>query len=452
MVESEMTYLMCRFKTRRTATFAVVVMFVAALWLSGCGNFWQNPYGTTNQGGTTTTTTTLSAPATAAVGASVTLTAAVSPAAATGTVTFYSGASSIGSATLSSGTATATTSFAVAGTESVTATYGGSSAYGSSTSGAQTVTVSASAAGNARGSKAMATVGVDGKAMNGAMTSAHGAAAIHATRAFSAVGGSYTAKDAEAAVVEGDGSVSLSDAKLSAAAGDGRGVLVYRNSAGAASANGGKDGSFSMSGGAITYTCDATTSPACTESSSETGQSSPATLFAVANTRATISLTDVAVTNNTSSSERNDGTLLTAAAVDGWGTAGANGGHVAFVAKGTKQRGDVIVDDVSTAELAIVADEAGTGSSLTGAVNNAGAEGTVTLTLDPASLWIVTGTSHVTRFDGLAVKDGTVSNIDGGGHCVYYSGEIDGAKSTKVYMLSGGGALAPEGTKGLKCD
>lgn len=448
MFQSEMTDPMRRFKAHLTTTLAAVAAAAAVVWLSSCGDFWQNPYGT-NGGGTTTTTTTLSAPATATVGTNVTLTATVSPSTATGTVTFYNGADSIGSGTLSSGTATSTASFTAAGSESLTATYGGSSTYASSTSGAVTVTVSTTAAADANhGSpKVSPSTSSNAKESSGVTTNTNRVPAIHATRAFTADGGSFTAKDAEAAIVEDNGSVILNDTALSATNGNGRGILLYQSSA-----SSGEKPSFTMTRGSIAYTCDAVSTPACAEGSTSKGQSHPATLFAIANTMATISLTDVEVTNDTSTSTRSNGTLLTAAGLEKWGTAGANGGHVAFQARGTVLAGDVIVDGISTARLSLLEDDSGTGSSLTGAVNSADTGKAVSLTLDPASLWIVTGTSYLTHLDGLDLKDKTVSNIDGGGHCIYYSGTIDGAKSTKVYALSGGGYLAPAGTRGLRCD
>jgi hypothetical protein len=120
----------------------------AVILLAGCGDFWQNPNGTSTSG-TATTTTLTSSSSTPTTGASVTLTATVSPSAATGTVTFLSNSSSIGTGTLSSGTATLATSFTTAGTYSLTATYGGDSTYASSTSGAVTVTVTAASASDA---------------------------------------------------------------------------------------------------------------------------------------------------------------------------------------------------------------------------------------------------------------------------------------------------------------
>lgn len=112
----------------------------SALLLTGCGSgsFWQ--------GASTSTTTTLGASTTKPVeGASVTLTATISPSAATGTVTFYDGSTSLGIGTLSGGTATLATAFSTTGAHSLTATYGGSSTYAASTSSVLTVTVSASA-------------------------------------------------------------------------------------------------------------------------------------------------------------------------------------------------------------------------------------------------------------------------------------------------------------------
>ena len=101
---------------------------------------------TSSSTSTTATTATLTSSASSVEeGASLTLTAAVSPNAATGTVTFKDGSTSMGTGTLSSGTATLATSLSTAGTHSLTATYGGSSTYGSSTSSAVSVVVAGAA-------------------------------------------------------------------------------------------------------------------------------------------------------------------------------------------------------------------------------------------------------------------------------------------------------------------
>lgn len=68
----------------------------------------------------------------------------MSPTAATGTVTFYNGSTSLGTGTLSSGVATLSTSFSTAGSYSITASYGGNSSYDASTSSAISLTVTSS--------------------------------------------------------------------------------------------------------------------------------------------------------------------------------------------------------------------------------------------------------------------------------------------------------------------
>ena len=96
--------------------------------------------------GTTSTTTSLSVSTTATtVGASVTLTAKVTPAAATGSVIFYNGTTSLGSGTLNSGIATLATSFSSAQTAALTAVYGGDATYASSTSSVVSVAVASTA-------------------------------------------------------------------------------------------------------------------------------------------------------------------------------------------------------------------------------------------------------------------------------------------------------------------
>jgi hypothetical protein len=74
--------------------------------------------------------------------ANVTLTATVSPAAATGTVTFYNGGTNIGSSAVSGGAATLTTSFAAGGTATLKAVYSGDYTYLSSTSNSLAMSVS----------------------------------------------------------------------------------------------------------------------------------------------------------------------------------------------------------------------------------------------------------------------------------------------------------------------
>jgi hypothetical protein len=134
-----------RASRRSKAVLRIVAATSLLVTLASCGDFWQNPNGTST--GTTSSTTSLSAASSSVtVNTADTLTANVSPTAATGTVTFYNNGTTLGSAALSSGTATYSATFAAAGTETLTATYGGNSTYASSTSSSVSVTVTAAAA------------------------------------------------------------------------------------------------------------------------------------------------------------------------------------------------------------------------------------------------------------------------------------------------------------------
>ncbi len=127
---------------RRAALRLLSLSALAAA--AGCGTSSTAATTTAAAAGITATTTTLAGSATtAAQGASVTLTASVSPVSATGTVTFYDGTTVLGNAVLSSGAATLATSFSTAGARTLTATYGGSTTYASSTSAALSMTVTA---------------------------------------------------------------------------------------------------------------------------------------------------------------------------------------------------------------------------------------------------------------------------------------------------------------------
>jgi hypothetical protein len=74
--------------------------------------------------------------------ANVTLTAAVVPSSATGTVTFYSGTTNIGSSTVNAGIASLTTSFGAGGTATLHAVYSGDYNYLSSTSNSLSMNIS----------------------------------------------------------------------------------------------------------------------------------------------------------------------------------------------------------------------------------------------------------------------------------------------------------------------
>lgn len=87
------------------------------------------------------TTTTLDAPASLAVGGSTTLTATVAPSAATGSVEFFDGATSLGSAPVTAGIATLAYAPTTAGSHDLAAVYAGSATHATSTSAAAAVSV-----------------------------------------------------------------------------------------------------------------------------------------------------------------------------------------------------------------------------------------------------------------------------------------------------------------------
>jgi hypothetical protein len=87
------------------------------------------------------TTTLAATPLAAATGQSVTLTATVTPATATGTVTFLDGATTLGTAVLTAGIATYTTTTLASGSHTLTASYGGDAKTGASTSNSVTESI-----------------------------------------------------------------------------------------------------------------------------------------------------------------------------------------------------------------------------------------------------------------------------------------------------------------------
>jgi subtilisin family serine protease len=136
----------------RTLSGGQATFTTAVLW-SGVHSIAATYGGDSSFGGSTspalsftvgqveTTTTLTSSAATSTFAEPVTFTAAVSPAAATGPVTFFDGETVLGTVNLSSGSASLPLSTLTAGTHSVTAMYYGSNNHQASESGAVPVTV-----------------------------------------------------------------------------------------------------------------------------------------------------------------------------------------------------------------------------------------------------------------------------------------------------------------------
>ncbi len=237
-------------------------------------------------------------------------------------------------------------------------------------------------------------------------TSGHNSPGLYSTGALKATGATFDATAAEAAVVEGSNSVTVTNSRLTGHVN--RGVMVYQSMSGDAQ---GEEGTFTETGGSLT----ALDGP----------------LFFVTNTTAVINLTGVKLSEVS-------GILLDAGA-SSWGTSGSNGGSVTVNAMRQSMTGAVEVDDISSAVLNLK-----DGSNLTGTINAAGTARSVTLSLDKSSAWTVTGNSHLTVLrDSEGVSGSKMTNIVGNGHTVYYDASSNPSLGGRTYTLEGGGTLSP---------
>jgi len=311
-----------------------------------------------------------------------------------------------GNLVFSYGTGTLTISNAV-----ITST-SGNNGHGIYAAGAGTVVannVTASSTGSA--SSIVATDSGGGTiTLNGGSYTASGmkSAGIYSTGLITANNSTVSSTSGEAVVVEGDNSVVLNNTTLvSASSGTHRGIFLYQSMSG--------DATNSSCGSITTGDCFTMTNGSFTYTDTTSGDTDPAsncTAFEVYNQTSHITLTDVAINNSCP-------VLLLSGYNDQWSNSDA-WGYANLTAYGTTMSGDIIVGDTcltsacttrdtsSTATVYLYADSAGTGSKLTGTINNAATGKTVALTLDATSKWVVTGDSTLTT---LTDADTTYSNI-----------------------------------------
>ncbi len=208
-----------------------------------------------------------------------------------------------------------------------------------------------------------------------------------------------------AVVVEGANSVVITSSgnntALSGALGNNYGVFLYQSGTltDASPVTNDNPTIFSMTGGSLNYACDASSVNACagTGQVRTNDQNLKSTVFSVTNTTATITLEDVAVTNGTNTSPTADSILLTAAQLS------TGPATVAFNLLGEAITGDVIVDTGSTVNMSLAIDGNSVPTTWTGTFGNGiyydsgtsgpQTQGTVNLTLDATSTWIVTASS-----------------------------------------------------------
>ena len=244
------------------------------------------------------------------------------------------------------------------------------------------------------------------------VTDGTGSPVIYSTADVTVSDATLTSTASQGVVVEGKNSVTLHDVNLTAnnttknsdKSDWYQAVMIYQSMSGDAAEG---EASFAMDGGTLT---------------NKNGD-----VFFVNNTVATISLDNVAVTN-----EDTDGVLLRAAAA-GWGSEGSNGGHVTLELADEELTGDIVVDSVSELNAYLT-----DGTSYTGAINAAN-EGSVYVEIESGSTWTLTGDSYVTALTCDA------DAIDLNGHTLYVNGEAyaEGSASTgeaiEFTVSSGGG-------------
>lgn len=242
-------------------------------------------------------------------------------------------------------------------------------------------------AASIRSDRGGGTVKVDGGTY---VTNGTGSPSIYSTANISVSNATLTANHSEGVVVEGQNSVTLNNCNLT---GNMKGtddsdnlqaVMIYQSMSGDAAVG---NASFSATGGSIT---------------SKSGD-----LFYVTNTTTSINLSNVNLTLANDVLLRDTGNSNSR----GWGTEGENGGKVTMTADNQKLEGQIIVDKISTLDLSMK-----NGTTYTGAINQSGAAGTVTVTLDDSSTWTLSADSYVTTLNG------NISHINANGHTLYVNG------------------------------
>ena len=242
---------------------------------------------------------------------------------------------------------------------------GGLMTTGGATLNASNLTVSTSGNSSAaiRSDRGGGTVTVNNGSYD---TTGVGSPAIYSTADITVSDATLSASNSEAVVIEGGNSVTLenvditgSNAKLNGQSTQKTNVLIYQSMSGDASEG---SSTFTMTGGTMT---------------AETGS-----MFHVTNVTTTITLEDVDFTY------ASDSNVFLDASADSWGSSGKNGGSVTLNLVDQDITGAILSDSVSS----------------------------VTVNLDSASTWTLTGDSYVSAFNG------DLSNVNLNGYTLYVNG------------------------------
>ena len=248
-----------------------------------------------------------------------------------------------------------------------------------------TITTSGGSSAAIRSDSGGGTVTVSGGTYT---TNGTGSPAIYSTAAITVLDADLTANVAQAVVIEGGNSVTLENSNLNANHSKKnsqdttyQAVLIYKSMSLDASSG---TSAFNMTDGSITNT--------------------NGDIFCVTNTKTVITLSGVSIKNNDSS-----GNFLRAEGQE-WGNSNSNGGTVTLNASGQDMAGNIIVDDLSSLTLNM-----SDSSTYEGAINQSGQSGTVNVTIEEGSEWILTGNSYVSSL----TNNGTITK---GSYSLYVNG------------------------------
>lgn len=210
----------------------------------------------------------------------------------------------------------------------------------------------------------------------------------------------------EVAVIEGSNRIYLDSCRLLCSFPHKWGIMIYQSFSGDAE---GADGEFEAVRSAIHVT----------------GEESP--LFFVTNTTAYIVL------------EGNDircasGILLNAAA-SRWGYQGENGGTVVLTARRQTLEGSLLADADSRICLHLTE-----GSVLKGTVNPNASAKIAEVRIDKNSRWELSEDAYVSMVE-VNIANGSVTNITGNSHNLYYDPARNPSLEGRTYALQGGGEL-----------
>ena len=224
-----------------------------------------------------------------------------------------------------------------------------------------------------------------------------GSPAIYSTAEIHVANATLVSNLSEGVCIEGLNSIELTDCDLTASNTKCNGnatfldtIMIYQSMSGDADSG---TSSFTMTGGSLT---------------SKSGH-----VFHVTNTSAVITLKGVSIINEDSDN------VLISVCDDGW----SGGENTATLIAGSQElKGAVFVGDDSTLNLELTEGSTFEGY-VSGEIVNAKGEtvsteaGTVKVTLDSTSKWILTGDSYITEFEG------DTSNIITNGFTVYVNGK-----------------------------